>query len=112
MKTTQKPSKKLLLDPEMFNALYSTLLYFIATESSFGETQFSREAVKLKEQIDKYGRFIMCENSEDSTFIIYYFDKEVMQIIHLMILHNAMNSNPGEDHFTQLARHKKSKSEN
>ena len=109
MQNVNKPTKKLSLDPDSFNALYSTLLYIIGTESTLGETSYSRDASKLKEQIDRYGRFVEATNPDDSTFIIYYFDKEVVQIVKLFTLHNAMKSNQPTDYFSQLARRKKSK---
>ena len=111
MQKSNRPTKKLTLVPDLFNSLYATLLYFIATEATVGETQFSLEATKLKEQIDKYGRFNEAKNPDDSTFVIYYFDKEVMQIMNLLILQNTMKSSPGEDHFSQLVRLKKLKSQ-
>ena len=111
MQKSNRPTKKLTLAPDLFNSLYSTLLYFIATEATIGETQFSIEAAKLKVQIDKYGRFTVAKNPDDSTFTIYYFDKEVMQIMNLLILQSTMKSSPGEDHFSQLARLRKSKSQ-
>jgi len=104
-----KPTKKLSLPPDLFNALYSTLLYFISTEATFGVTQYSQDAVKLKEQIDKYGRFAVAENPDDSQFIIYYFDKEVMMILKLLTMHTAMKSNQPTDYFSQFAGRKKSK---
>jgi len=109
MNQSNKPTKKLSLDPDSFNALYSTLLYIIGTESTLGETSYSRDAAKLKKQIDRYGRFIEATNPDDSVFIIYYFDKEVVQLLKLFALHNAMKSNQQTDYFTQLARRKKSK---
>ena len=111
MQNTNKPTKKLSLDPDSFNALYSTLLYIIGTETVHGETSYSRDAAKLKEQIDRYGRFVVAANPDDSTFIIYYFDKEVVQILKLFALHNAMKSNQPTDYFTQIARRKKSQSQ-
>jgi hypothetical protein len=109
MKKSNKPTKKLALDPDLFNALYATLLYFIGTEATFGETEYSRDATNLKEQIDKYGRFIEATNPDDSTFIIYYFDKEVMQILRIFTMFTAMKLSTAVDYFTQLARRKKSK---
>jgi hypothetical protein len=103
-----KPTKKLSLPPDLFNALYSVLLYFISTETTFGETSYSQDAAKLKEQIDKYGRFAVAENFDDSQFIIYYFDKEVMMILKLLVMYTAMKSNQQTDYFSQLAGHKKS----
>jgi len=111
MQKSNKPNKKLTLDPDSFNALYSALLYIIGTEATLGETSYSRDAAKVKEQIDRYGRFVEATNSDDSTFIIYYFDKEVLQILKLLALHNAMKSNQPTDYFTALARCKKSQSQ-
>ena len=110
MQKTNRPTKKLTLAPDLFNSLYSTLLYFIATESTIGETQFSREATKLKEQIDKYGRFAECENPVDSTFVIYYYDREVMQVLKLLAMHNRLSKHTPPDYFSQLAWTKNRKS--
>ena len=110
MQKSSRPTKKLTLAPDLFNSLYATLLYFIATEATIGETQFSLEATKLKEQIDKYGRFNEAKNPDDSQFVIYYYDRELMQVLKLLAMHNRMSKNTPPDYFTQLAWSKKSKS--
>jgi hypothetical protein len=109
MSQSNRPTKKLTLSPDQFNALYATLLYFIGTESAVGATEFSRSAAKVKAQIERYGRFAESANPADSAFIIYYFDSEVLQILKLLAMHNAMKSSQSQDYFTQLARQKKSK---
>jgi len=110
MTKPNRPTKKLTLAPDLFNSLYSTLLYFIATEATVGETQFSLEATKLKEQIDKYGRFNEAKNPDDNTFVIYYYDRELMQVLKLLAMHNRMSKNTPADYFSQLAWQKNHKS--
>jgi hypothetical protein len=83
------------------------LRFFIASEKEAGETTFSKIATKLKEQIDRYGRFIEKENTENNMFIIYYFDKEVMQIMKLFVMYTSLRENPSAGYFTKICTEKK-----
>jgi hypothetical protein len=83
------------------------LRFFIASEKEAGETTFSKTATKLKEQIDKYGRFIEKDNAENNMFIIYYFDKEVMQIMKLFVMYTSLRENPSANYFTKICAEKK-----
>jgi hypothetical protein len=83
------------------------LRFFIASEKEAGETTFSKTATKLKEQIDRYGRFIEKEDEENNMFIIYYFDKEVMQIMKLFVMYTSLRENPIADYFTKICAEKK-----
>jgi hypothetical protein len=107
MKKNQRPNKKIILSPDMFNSMYSTLLFFISTKTTAGETWFSQTAEKLKTQIDKYGIFKESENEQNNLFIIYYFDKEVIQIMKLMIMYNRLGENPTADYFKQFCKIRK-----
>jgi len=111
MSKTNKPDKKLSLTPNLFNSLYSMLLFFIATGKSAGVTEFSKTAAKLKAQIDRYGRFIEKENAENNLFMIYYYDRELMQIINLFNLYNHLRENPSADYFTQICADRKVKAQ-
>jgi len=103
-----KPNKKIILSPSLFNSLYSILLFFIATKKTAGETYFSQTAAKLKEQIDKYGIFKESKNADNNLFVIYYFDKEVIQISKLIIMYNNLREIPPADYFTQFIERNKS----
>ncbi|MDR2532402.1 MAG: hypothetical protein LBC82_06130 [Oscillospiraceae bacterium] len=107
MTKNQKPNKKIVLSPALFNSLYTMLRFFIASEKEAGETTFSKTAIKLKEQIDRYGRFIEKDNTENNMFIIYYFDKEVVQIMKLFVMYTSLRENPSADFFTKICVNKK-----
>jgi hypothetical protein len=103
----QKPNKKIVLSPALFNSLYTMLQFFIASEKEAGETVYSKTATKLKEQIGRYGRFIEKENAENNMFIIYYFDKEVVQFMKLFVMYTNLRENPSADYFTRICTNKK-----
>ena len=107
MTKSNKPTQKLTLSPNLFNSLYSVLLFFVATKATVGETQFSQSATKVKEQIDKFGKFIEKENAESNLFLLNYYDREIVQILKLLIVYNSLREIPTADHFTQLALQQK-----
>ena len=109
MQKSNNPTKKLSLTANQFNTLYSVLLFFISTEATAGVTQFSQDSAKLKEQIDKYGKFIRRENASDNKFLLNYYDREVVQIMKLLIFYNSLRESQTADHFSRLAHNKKSK---
>jgi hypothetical protein len=107
MTKSKKPDKKLMLSSNLFNSLYSMLLYFIATEQQTGVTEFSKSAAKFKAQIDKYGRFIGSVNPADGTFIIYFFDSEVIQLMRLYNMYILIRELPTADFFTQICEERR-----
>ena len=42
MQKQNRPTQKLTISPDLFNALYSSLTYLIGTETTVGVTEFSR----------------------------------------------------------------------
>jgi hypothetical protein len=109
MYKNNKPDKKLTLTPSLFNSLYSMLIFFVATESRAGETEFSKNAVRLKAQIERYGKFIESENPENSRFVIHYFDKEVVQLLKLFNMYSLIREVSSANHFEQICADRKSK---
>jgi len=109
MTKSKKPDKKLMLSSNLFNSLYGVLLYFIATEQQTGVTEFSKSAAKFKAQIDKYGKFSASSNPTDGTFIIYFFDSEMIQLMRLFNMYNLIRELPTEDYFNQICEERRVK---
>ena len=109
MNKSNKPTQKLTLAANQFNTLYSILLFFISTEATAGVTQFSQDSAKLKEQIDKFGKFVVKENAADNKFQLHYFDREVVQILKLLIFYNSLRENTTTDYFMRLVQSRKTK---
>jgi len=111
MNQSNRPNKKIVLSADLFNSLYSILVFFIATEKTTGETQFSKTAARFKEQIEKYGIFKGSQHADGNTFIIYYYDREVVQIARLVILYIQLREMPTANYFAEFLEQKKSQTE-
>lgn len=56
---------------------------------------------------DRYGKFIVAENSENSNITINFYERELLSLLKLLIMKNAMSSSPTANYFSEVYRNKK-----
>jgi len=101
---SNRPKIKLFLTRNAFNTFFSMLTFYVASEAQAGETFYSYTSAKLMNQFVKYGNFIEKKNEDDSLFLIYLYENEVMKIMKMYNKYISVHQNLSRDYFSDFKK--------
>jgi hypothetical protein len=102
-KNQSKPPVGVFITPTFFNALIETLDTFIKAEEIIGETDFSKNAVKLKNKIFKYAR-VYTDKIHKENVAINFCPNESAIMIELILFALTLNRNNTHNYFSELKK--------
>lgn len=85
---------------EMFNTLIAVLDKISDTKKYVGETDFSRNAVFLKQKILRYARKFNDGKTENAA--VYFFEKEAAVLTELLIFNASFGEENAADYFKNV----------
>ena len=95
--TPEKPSIKIMLTKEMFNALWGVFAFFKVSEKHHGKSFYSHYSELLERKIMRHGRFI--ENKNGEFILIFFFTGEVAQLVKVLLKYVSLRENSDTDYF-------------
>ena len=107
MKKGNKPDIKITFTGELFNSLFAMFTFFESFEVSHGNAYHVHYSKMLRAKIEKYGRLIKGENGD--RVLLHFFPNEVVQLIDIFAMYNAVNLESDVNYFARFVESKKEK---